>query len=216
MFQQKKRVLCIAGSLRRGSWNRKILVAASRLAPDDLVLNPYDRLSEVPMFNEDLEADLPPSVRHLRDATQTADGLLIATPQYNQSFPAVLKNAVDWLSRGDPSCLHGKPVAIVGASIGRSGTRRAQEALKECLISTESRVLNEPTLFVSQAASCFDREGRLSDVSVVESLAQLLRAFGSWIELGSVASYGRISGTTAASVLSRSRQIGIDSHACEA
>jgi chromate reductase, NAD(P)H dehydrogenase (quinone) len=190
MNGELRRVLCIAGSLRKHSWNRRLLVAAGRLAPADLALEVYGHLSELPMFNEDLEFDPPPEVRQLRAEVRAARGLLLATPEYNHSFPAVLKNALDWLSRGDPSSLHGKPVALIGATVGSWGTRLAQAALRQTLLATGARLMAEPMLFVARASSCFDADGVLSDPAIAESLAEVLRAFSCWI--GPVSSAGQL------------------------
>jgi chromate reductase len=180
-----KTILAIAGSLRRGSFNRLLLDAAARCAPAQLRVVPYDELLMIPLFNEDLEqedAEGPESVRRFRMAVAEADGLLIATPEYNWSVPGVLKNAIDWLSRGPDEILAGKPVAIVGASSGSWGTRLAQAALRQVLTSTDSIVLPAPALFVRNAASVFDDAGRLTDPAVRKQLTALLGAFVEWIE----------------------------------
>jgi chromate reductase len=116
------RVLAIAGSIRRDSFNRRLLHAVAQLAPRGLSIEVYDGLDAVPLFNEDIESPhAPPGVEHLRAAVAIADGLLIATPEYNQALPGVVKNFVDWLSRGDVSVLEGKPTAILGVTTGRLG-----------------------------------------------------------------------------------------------
>jgi chromate reductase, NAD(P)H dehydrogenase (quinone) len=176
METQRIRLLGIAGSLRRQSWNRQLLLSASKLAPEGFAIEVYARLDEVPLFNEDLEATPPMAVKHLRAAADAADALLLATPEYNHSLPAVMKNAVDWLSRPKPNCLKEKPVAIVGATTGNWGTRLAQAALRQTLTATGAQVLSAPMLFVARVASCFDEKGQLSDASVAESLAQVLVA----------------------------------------
>lgn len=181
MTRETKRVLCIAGSLRRDSWNRRLLAAACGLSLDGLSLYLYERLSQVPMFSEDLEVEPSPDVEHLRDEVRTCDGLLLATPEYNHSLPAVLKNVVDWLSRGDPNCLHGKPVAIIGATVGNWGTRLAQAALRQTLLATGARVMIEPMLFIARAPTCFNARGELSDPTVAGALTGVLRAFEPWM-----------------------------------
>jgi chromate reductase len=185
------RILALPGSLRRGSFNRRLLENAVRLAPAELAIGIYTDLSAVPLFDEDLEAATdggPEGVRRLRDAVAAADGVLIATPEYNQSLPGVLKNAIDWLSRAAPTGLSsgevliGKPVAIMGASPGRWGTRLAQAALRQVLAATEAVVMPAPMLFVRDAALAFDADGLLVDASALCSLQDLLRAFGHWID----------------------------------
>lgn len=145
----------------------------------------YNGMASIPLFNEDLELGGGPAVvRSLRREVAAADGILIATPEYNQSLPGVLKNTVDWLSRPAPDeVLVGKPVAIIGASSGRWGTRLAQAALRQVLYATESIVLPKPAVYVREAARLFDERGRLIDQPTGEMLEALLAAFASWIEL---------------------------------
>jgi len=169
-------VLGIAGSLRSGSHNRLLLRAAAGVSI-------YEELSSIPLFNEDLEASDPESVRRLRSAVASADGLLISTPEYNWSIPGVLKNAIDWLSRPPEEVLIGKPVAVIGASGGRWGTRLAQAALRQTLTATESLVMPAPAMFVRDAAGIFDEAGHLTDKTVRDQLDNVLAAFDHWISL---------------------------------
>lgn len=185
-------VLGITGSLRRDSYNRRLLEAAGELVPPGIALHVADSLGELPHFDEDLEratAGGPPAVRRLRDRVATAEALLIATPEYNQSFPGALKNAIDWLSRPGPGrVLRGKPVAILGASTGRWGTRLAQAGLRHVLTATGALVLPQPTVFVSQAAQLFDERGRLIEGAAQEALRELLRALDAWtLRVGAIA-----------------------------
>ncbi|HXP67307.1 MAG TPA: NADPH-dependent FMN reductase [Steroidobacteraceae bacterium] len=176
------RVLCLAGSLRRDSWNRRLLKsAASTRSGSELVL--YEGLAAIPFFNEDDEGAVAQGVRELGDAVSRADALLIATPEYNHSFPAVLKNAIDWLSRGSKSALTGKPIAVIGASSGNWGTRLAQTALRQVLTATGALVMPAPMLFVARVSECFDADGNLVDPKIRESLNSVLRALEDWIEL---------------------------------
>jgi chromate reductase len=182
-----KTVLAIAGSLRRRSYNRLLLAAAAECAPAEMVLSTCEAIGALPLFDEDLEAARPGGpdvVRRVRDEVARADGLLIATPEYNHSIPGVLKNAVDWLSRPGPEeVLVGKPVAIVGATRGRWGTRLAQAALRQVLYATESVVLPRFGVFVREAETAFDPSGRLVDASARDQLTEMLRAFSAWIDL---------------------------------
>ena len=181
------KVLGIAGSLRQDSRNRLLLEAAARCAPAGLSIHVYQQLASIPPFNEDVERapeGLPAAVRDLRRLVSDADGLLIATPEYNQSIPGVLKNAIDWLSRETPDAiLAGKPVAVVGASGGRWGTRLAQSALRQVLFATESRVLPAPALYLSQADRLFGPDGQLADRRTADQLRELLTSFAAWIRL---------------------------------
>ena len=175
-------ILAIPGSLRRGSFNRLLLQAAVERAPAGMEIHLYDGLASLPLFDADLESDTggrgPQPVCDLRTAVAAADGLLIATPEYNHSIPGVLKNAIDWLSRPAPEeVLIGRPVAVIGASSGRWGTRLAQSALRQVLFATESVPLPSPALFVRDAGQVFDAEGRLVDAATGEMLDAVLSAF---------------------------------------
>jgi chromate reductase, NAD(P)H dehydrogenase (quinone) len=179
-------ILAVPGSLRRRSWNRLLLEAAAACAAAEMTVVMYNDLGWIPPFNEDLEhedsAGLD-AVRRLRDAVAVADGLLIATPEYNQSIPGVLKNAIDWLSRPGPAeVLVGKPVAVIGASGGRWGTRLAQQALRGVLVATESLVMPAPALYVREADRLFDGAGRLVDQPTRTQLRAVLEALAAWID----------------------------------
>lgn len=197
-----RRVLGIAGSLRRGSYNRRLLEAAAEAAPPGMQLILYDRLGSVPHFDEDLERDTdggPEPVRLLRDEVAAADALLIATPEYNWSFPGVLKNALDWLSRPAPTeVLTGKPVAVIGASAGQWGTRLAQNHLRQVLAATESLVMPAPTLFIRRAERVFDVNGKVADASAQQALADVLRRFARWIDATTPEPVPALTGETAA------------------
>ena len=190
-MSSNKRILAIAGSLRRGSWNRRLLDAAAANAPAGMTVSVYDDLGSIPMFNEDLESapggELG-AVRRLRAAIAGADGLLIATPEYNQSMPGVLKNAIDWMSRAAPDeVLAGKPVALLGATTGRWGTRLAQHALRQTLAATEALVMPAPALYIRDVEVVFDASGRLADASTRDSLRDVLIALEKWIKLATPA-----------------------------
>ncbi len=182
-----RHVLCLAGSLRRDSWNRRLLQAAVAQAPATLQLDVYDALSAVPLFDEDLEQREPAGpagVRALREAIVAADGLIIATPEYNHAMPGVLKNALDWLSREGPAgdVLSEKPVGVLGASSGPWGTRLAQASLRQVLHTCGTVVMPTPTLFVAHAAGRFDANGTLADLTVIQSLQGFMLAFERWME----------------------------------
>lgn len=191
------RILAIAGSLRRDSHNRTMLRAASRLAPDGVTVTVYDGLETVPVFNEDLEADPPPGVVSLRHALARSDGLLLSTPEYNQSVPGVVKNMIDWLSREE--AFSGLPVAVIGASTGPWGTRIAQTSLRQMLLSVQAAVMSDPTLFVSHVEALLDDDGELVDPQTSRRLERVVSSFADWIRRVAPADSGAELGPSEAS-----------------
>lgn len=178
-------VVCgIAGSLRKGSYNRALLRAAQELAPDGMEIRIFDRMAEIPPFNQDVEAEGDPEpVQALKRAIAEADALLIATPEYNHGVPGVLKNAVDWASRPPrDSVLAGKPTAIFGASPGITGTARAQSQLRQAFVFTGTPALLQPEILVYRAREKFDAEGRLTDEKTREYVGKLLRRLVEWTD----------------------------------
>lgn len=176
-------VVCgIAGSLRRASYNRALLRAAQELAPDGMDVRIFDRMADVPLYNQDVEADGDPEpVQALKRAIGEADALLIATPEYNHGVPGVLKNAVDWASRPPRgSVLAGKPAALFGASPGVTGTARAQSQLRQAFVFTDTPALLQPEILVYRAQEKFDAEGRLTDEKTREFVGRLLRELAEW------------------------------------
>jgi chromate reductase len=169
------RILGIAGSLRERSYNRALLQAARELLPEDVELVEHD-LRDLPFYDGDVEAaGDPASVIAFKGAIRDADALLIATPEYNRGVPGVLKNAIDWASRPPlASPLTGKPVAIMGASTGRSGTARAQEQLRAALEFSRANVLEGPEVLVPEAFMRFDEQGKLVDLGAQAELAEVL------------------------------------------
>lgn len=181
------RVLAIPGSLRSASYNRRLLEAAVAASPPDMKIEVVYGMSAIPPFDEDLEQQTkvgPSAVKQLRSRVGAADGLLISTPEYNQSMPGVLKNVIDWLSRPGPEeVLIGKPVGIMGASGGRWGTRLAQANLRQVLTATESLVMPQPGIFVAEASRIFDQRGTLTDDLTRRMLQKFLSAFHRWLKM---------------------------------
>jgi chromate reductase len=168
------KVLGISGSLRRDSFNRKLLVNAAELLPAGTEFELFEALKDVPPFDEDDEQAEPAPVARLRAAVAGADALLIATPEYNSSIPGQLKNAVDWASRpAATSVLRNKPVAVVGASTGAFGAVWAQADLRKVLGAAGARVV-EGDVAVGHAHERFDSEGRLEDETLRGQLDELL------------------------------------------
>lgn len=156
-------VLAISGSLRKGSFNAALLRAAQEEAGADMAIEIYD-YSDVPLYNGDVEAaGVPAAVQRLKDRILKADAILLAVPEYNYSFPGVLKNAIDWASRPyGKSAWAGKPVAMLSTG-GGLGASRAQYQLRQVLVSQGMWVLPAPEVFVANAGTKFDAAGRLTD-----------------------------------------------------
>lgn len=172
---KKIKILGFTGSLRRNSYNLAALNAAQELVPEDVILEVFD-LSQIPFFNEDVEAEgLPQIVEDFKQKIAEADGLLIATPEYNYSIPPVLKNALDWASRGPITPLKGKPLAIMSASISFLGGARVQYHLRQVCVGLELEPLNKPEVFISSANTKFDQEGKLNDERTKSSIEKLLQ-----------------------------------------
>jgi len=166
------RIVGIAGSLRRDSHNKKLLRAAAGMLPPGVELVPYDELGELPLFSEDVEA--PESVERLRALLAGADALLVATPEYNNSVPGVLKNAFDWASRPFPAnSVRHLPAAVIGASTGLFGAVWAQADTRRVLTTMGARVVDEE-LPVGQAADAFTHDGALADPDLADALRTLL------------------------------------------
>jgi chromate reductase len=179
-MEPKIKVLGFAGSLRKGSYNKALLRAALELVPDNMSLEIFD-LEGLPLFNQDLENDPPPKLREFKSKIKAADAILIASPEYNYSIPGVLKNALDCASRphGD-NVLEGKPVAIMGASIGMTGTARAQYHLRQSFVFLNMYAVNSPEIMVPYASEKNFPEGRLADQKSRDLIRQLLVSLADW------------------------------------
>jgi chromate reductase len=172
------KVLGISGSLRRDSYNRKLLRAAEELLPS-VEFELWDELKAVPPFDEDDElGPTPPAVASLRDAVDVADAIVFATPEYNASVPGQLKNAVDWLSRPfATTVLRGKPVLVIGASTGAFGAVWAQAELRKVLATAGARVV-EAEVAVGHAPTKFDEDGTLLDEELTDQIREALEVLG--------------------------------------
>jgi chromate reductase len=171
----------IAGSLRGGSFNAAILRAAKDELPQGMTLDTYDRLREIPPYDEDERAKgLPDVVVDLRARITKADALLIVTPEYNYSIPGVLKNAIDWASRPPDQPFAGKSVALMSASGGNLGAARAQYHLRQVCVFLDMHPLNKPEVFVARAQDKIDAEGKLTDEPTRKAIRDLLVALESW------------------------------------
>ncbi len=179
-MEKRFRIFGFAGSLRKGSFNKAILRAASELLPKDAELEMFD-LEGIPPFNQDSEQQPPERVREFKSKIRAADALLIATPEYNYSMPGVLKNAIDWGSRpyGD-SAFDDKPVAIMGASPGMIGTARSQYHLRQSCVFLNMHPLNRPEVMVPFAHEKIDENGKVTDPQTREFIKQLLEGLVAW------------------------------------
>lgn len=165
-------LLGICGSLRKASLNRALLEAVAETLPAHARMAITSDL-DLPIFNNDLED--PPKVAELKALVAAADGVVFGVPEYNYSIPGGLKNALDWLSRppaGSP--MRGKPIGMVGAAAGMSGTIRAQTHLRQMLLYSDSPCLSQPEVLIPRAQDRFDAAGRLADAST----RALLERFG--------------------------------------
>ncbi len=180
----KLHIIGIAGSLRKGSYNRMLLRAAKELSREQMLIEEFD-ISEIPMYNTDVEkTGVPRVVEELKDKIRSADGLLIATPEYNYSIPGVLKNTIDWASRTPKDTpLHLKPVAMMGGSGGISGTIRAQGHLRQMLAHSNMLDLKKPEVLVTKIQEKFDENGVLTDEALKQHLIRFTNSFDNWIRI---------------------------------
>ena len=181
MADQPFKIVGIAGSLRRASWNRGLLRAAVEERPDGIEIVTLD-LDLVPPYNQDLEAGGDPSsVVALKDVIGLADALLIATPEYNNGMPGMLKNAIDWASRPvAKSVLRDKPVVVMGVSPGAGAAARAQQQVRDAVVYTGGCVLPEPELLVGAAIGKFDDAGNVIDPELRAQVVDMVTALRDW------------------------------------
>lgn len=174
-------IVALSGSLRSKSYNHAALKAAASLAPAGMTIKIVD-YSGIPLYNGDLQAQgFPASVEALRAEIAAADGLLIASPEYNFSVSGVLKNAIDWLSRTNPQPFKGKPTAILSATMGPLGGARSQYDLRKIIGGLEANVLTKPEVFIGACHTRFDEQGALNDEATRKIIGEQMVAFRSWI-----------------------------------
>jgi chromate reductase len=176
-------VLGISGSLRKGSYNTAALRAAQELAPEGMTIE-IGAIGDIPLYSADVQATgFPAPVTALAEKMRAADAVLIASPEYNYSIPGVLKNAIDWLSRLPEQPFAGKPVGMLGASMGVLGAARAQYHLRQCFVFLDALPMNKPEVFITLAQNKFDAEGRLTDEPTRGFIAANLQALARWTRL---------------------------------
>jgi chromate reductase len=181
-MDKKVRILGFAGSLRKQSYNKAILAAAVEMVSENTTLEIFD-LEGIPPFNQDLERQPPDRVKEFKSRIRAADAILIATPEYNYSIPGVLKNAIDWASRpyGD-NAFDGKPVAVMGASVGTLGTARAQYDLRRSFVFLNMFPLNQPEVMVPVVQDKVDDNGKLTDEKTRKKIKELLQNLVAWTQ----------------------------------
>ena len=174
------RIVGISGSIRKESYNSAALRVAQELAPDGVEIRLAD-ISAIPLYNDDVRKEgLPASVVSLVELIDTADAVMIATPEYNYSIPGVLKNAIDWVSKADDLPFRRKPVAILGASMGTFGTARSQYDLRKVLVSQDAYVLSQPEIMIASAHARFDADGNMTDEKTRELIEAQIVALKEW------------------------------------
>ena len=174
-------VVGISGSLRNGSLNSMLLRAAQELAPTDVKVE-IASIRDVPLYDGDVELEhgIPASVQALKDRVAGASGVLLATPEYNNSIPGVLKNVIDWMSRPPADIarvFRDRPVALMGATPGQGGTILAHAAWLQVLRTLGTRTWNGPRLMVSRADTVFDQDGRLKDEALKKQVTSFMAGF---------------------------------------
>lgn len=177
------KIIAISGALRKASTNTGLLRALQELAPSEVIID-IVTLHGIPLYDGDEEkaSGKPQTVKDLDARIRAADGVIIATPEYNFSIPGVLKNATDWLSRGS-AFLKWKRVGIIGSSEGAfAGTSRAQYHLRQNLQALQAIVMPKPEMFIAYNEVKFDSDGNLTDVETRERLKAWAQAFTEWVE----------------------------------
>jgi NAD(P)H-dependent FMN reductase len=179
-------IIGLCGSLRRASFNLMLLHAAVEAAPTGTSIE-IESLREIPLYDGDVEAaqGIPPAVHRLKDRIAGADGVLIVTPEYNNSLPGVLKNAIDWLSRPSSDIgrvFRGRPVALMGATPGRGGTALSQAAWLPVLRYLGMRPWFEGSVLISGASKVFDSDGRVADAATQDRIRRFVEGFAVFVE----------------------------------
>jgi chromate reductase, NAD(P)H dehydrogenase (quinone) len=184
MADQILDVVCICGSLRKGSYNRMVMNALPALAPPNLKLAEAPPFAEFPLYNADMQeaSGVPPLVQKLADAIRAADGVIFNSPEYNFSVPGGLKNAIDWVSRVPNQPFAGKPVALQSATAGALGGGRMQYDLRRSMIFVDAMTLNKPEIFIGNCSQKIDaKTGQITDQQTVGFIQQQLAAFAKFI-----------------------------------
>jgi chromate reductase len=175
MASAKINLLGLSGSLRKDSFNTKLLHNAMEIARSLGAETKIFDLSQIPLYNQDIETKgFPDSVQELRKKIFSSNGLLVSSPEYNFSFTGVLKNAIDWTSRPPENPFSGKPVAIMGASPSGFGAVRSQLHLRQALMAVNAHAINYPQIHISNADTAFDEKEKLKDSKNLQQLEKLV------------------------------------------
>jgi chromate reductase len=179
-------IIGLCGSLRRESFNRLLLNAAAAAAPDGTTIA-AESIRDIPLYDGDVEAEqgIPAAVQRLKDRISAADGLLIVTPEYNNSMPGVLKNALDWLSRPPADIgrvFRGRPVALIGATPGAGGTALSQAAWLPVIRTLGMRPWFDGRLMIGSAGKLFDAEGRVTDAATGDRIRMFIEGFAAFVD----------------------------------
>lgn len=170
-----KKFIAISGSLRKDSFNTRVLKVIQGFAPEGVEIELFD-ISTLPLYNQDLEASFPQTAQTLKDAIKNADGVIFATPEHNRSIPSALKNAIDWASRPwGHNSFAGKKVLVMGATGGALGTALAQSHLKQIMLYLDARVVGQPELYLGGIHEKIDEAGVITDESTMEHLQKALQ-----------------------------------------
>jgi len=177
----KVKILGFGGSLRKGSYSTALLHAAEEAAPEGVEVELWERIPDIPPFNQDEEKTPPPVIIDFKARIKRADAILIATPEYNYSFPGYLKNAIDWASRpyGDNAFAE-KPAAIFSSSTGSIGGARAQYHLRQCFVFLGMQPINMPECIVDHAQDKVGEDGKLNDPKTRKRITEVLEALAVW------------------------------------
>lgn len=186
----RKKIAVLVGSLRSGSYNRKMALALAALAPADLQLEIVE-IGGLPLYNQDLDDNPPAAWLEFRKAIAQSDGVLFLTPEYNRSVPGVLKNAIDVASRPyGKSAWDGKPGAVMSVSPGAIGGFGANHHLRQSLVFLNVPAMQQPEAYIGNAANLFGPDGALANDSIREFAVKFMQAFAAWVAVHAAGGHG--------------------------
>lgn len=174
-------IAILVGSLRRDSYNRRLARAVEKLAPTDFRFKELG-IGDLPLYSQDFDADYPPPAQRIKEEVSSADAVLFVTPEYNRSIPGVLKNAIDIASRPwGTNSFAGKPAAVLGTSVGATGTALAQQHLRNTLAYLDMKVLAQPEVFIQFKDELFHPDGTISNESTKKFLQDFVDRYAAWV-----------------------------------